>query len=693
MLILADPLAAAAAIHSSQQQQPMAGFKAEQPSHRKADASQQRLIQQAEQLQQQGNLEQAIALLANAQRLGPDALDLLANLYLSCQAWDQAIDICGRIERGFTADQRSQRIKQLLREGADAANSGHAQHAIALHCRLLALDPEHSLGLRNLAILLRRSGDLKAAQQFIQRYLNTKPNCPQGLNTYGTILTDLGQHDDAINAYQRAVQADPNNADAFSNLACEHHLKAQIDSAFVCSTRAIALAPQRELIWLDHLTHLRRACAFDRLEKLNWWRLLDRLTPELVSSAFLQVLVLAEQQADQARLLSCISRWGDSQAQAVQALPAPPALPSDPQEPLRIGFVSADFRDHSVARFIWPLFEHLDRSRFALFGYSTYRVQDSWRARFDQHATAMRDVAALSPQQLCRTIRADNIHILFDLTGFTKGSRTAAFAWRAAPVQISWLGFPGTSGLPQMDYLFLDRHLAPDDPSLIREQPLISPGTTVCFSQIDPVPITPVIPELVHGHLTLGTLNNSYKLTRATIARWSRVLQALPTAQFLFVRREFQSYYLRSNLIAEFERNGISGERIHFFNNRLAGRHYLDCYNELDFTLDTFPVTGGTTTTDALWMGVPVVGLEGPNVHQRVCSAILHHAGHPEWIARTDDEFVQIALDLAADQQRRTDLRQSLRSELQASLLCNTQQFAADFAAAMESLRPKKIAN
>ena len=610
-----------------------------------------------------------------------------AEILLEQQNWQQAISAFEQAERHHSGTQKQERIKTLLRQGADAANNGLPQQALALHCRLLALDPCHSLGLRNMAVLLRRQGDLQAAQHFIQRYLKTKPDCPHGLNTYGTILTDLGEHDTAIRVYQQAVEADPGHADAFSNLACEYHLKAQIDPAFASSTKAIGLAPQRELIWLDHLTHLRRACAFERLEQVDWWHLLQRLPPEQINSSFLQVLVLAEQANQQAQLLTCISRWGDSQAATAQPLQPPPGLPTDRQTPLRIGFVSADFRDHSVARFIWPLFEHLDRSCFELYGYSTYRVQDSWRARFDQHATAMRDVGALSPQELCRTIRADGIHILFDLTGFTKGSRTAAFAWRAAPVQISWLGFPGTSGLPQMDYLFLDQYLAPADPALIRERPLISTGTTVCFSQIDEVPITPVIPELVRGQLTLGTLNNSYKLTRATIARWSRVLQALPSAQFLFVRREFQSYILRTNLIAEFERNGIGAERIHFFNNRLAGRHYLDCYNELDFTLDTFPVTGGTTTTDALWMGVPVVGLEGPNVHQRVCSAILHHAGHPEWIATTEEEFVQIALDLAADQPRRIALRQSLRAELQASLLCNTEQFVADFAATMEALR------
>ena len=147
------------------------------------------------------------------------------------------------------------------------------------------------------------------------------------------------------------------------------------------------------------------------------------------------------------------------------------------------------------------------------------------------------DVGHLSPKDLSQIIQNVEIHILFDLTGFTKNSRTASLAWRSAPVQVSWLGFPGSSGLPTMDYLFLDRHLAPTDPTLIREKALISAGTTVCFSQIDEVPITPEIPERVRGHLTLGTLNNSYKITRSTVRRWARVLQKLPTAQFLLCDR------------------------------------------------------------------------------------------------------------------------------------------------------------
>jgi len=581
------------------------------------------------------------------------------------------------------------RIQQLFQAAASSAQANRNQESIALHCQLLGADPRHTSGLRNGAIVLRRLKATSTAERWMQRYLSLKPNCKHGLNTYGTVLTELGRHGEAIAAFQKVLKLDPDYADANSNLANEHHLLAQIDPAYYYSSRSVFLAPDRIDLLTDHLTQLRRVCSFHKLDQIDWWAVLERVPRESISSVFLQALVLAEQPEDQAKLLQLVNHWGDHQAAIAARQPGPAAVPLSlqPGQPLRIGFISADFRDHSVARFIWPLFEHLHRSRFELYAYSTYRMNDAWRQRFEQSANAIRDVGHCSPLELQRIIQADQIHVLFDLTGFTRGSRTGLLAWRSAPVQVSWLGYPGSSGLPQMDYLFLDRHLTPADPSLIREQALISPGTTVCFSEIPAIPITPIIPELKRGFLTLGTLNNSYKITRNTMQRWAAVLSALPTAQFLFVRREFESHHLRTNILEEFSRLGIDPQRIHFFNNRRANRHYLDCYNEIDVTLDTFPVTGGTTTTDALWMGVPVVALQGPNVHQRVCSAILHHAGHPEWIASNDEQFLEIALQLAADQPTRIRLRQTLRQELQASLLCNTRQFAADFAATMDSLR------
>lgn len=667
------------------------------PSQAESPSSPRAILQAVQGLVAQGRSRDALTALEqwceqqpSRKPLPKAILKALADLQISLDQFDDAIKSLTRLSRQ-SGKRSDKEIQTLFSAAATAAQQNRNRESIALHCELLALAPKHILGLRNGAIVLRRLNALSAAERWMQTYLELKPGCKHGLNTYGTVLSDLGRHPEAIAAFQQVLAEDPDYPDANSNLANEHHLLAQIDPAYFYSSRSVYLAPERLSLLVDHLTQLRRVCAFDKLEQINWWALFQHIPPETVSSVFLQALVLAEQPDEQRPLLALVKRWGDQQAGHAMQQPGPDPVRVPPRgsgEPLRIGFISADFRDHSVARFIWPLFEHLDRERFALYGYSTYHVHDAWRERFDQTAAAMRDVGHCSAVELRRVIQSDQIHILFDLTGFTKGSRTGLLAWRSSPVQVSWLGYPGSTGLPQMDYLFLDRYLAPAHPDLIREKALISRGTTVCFSGIPEVPITAMIPELKRGCLTLGTLNNSYKITRRTMQRWSRVLQALPEAQFLFVRREFESYHLRANVLAEFERNGVSADRIHFFNNRKANRHYLDCYNEIDFSLDTFPVTGGTTTTDALWMGVPVVAFEGDNVHQRVCSAILHHAGHPEWIARTDEDFVQIALDLAADQPLRIALRQSLRAQLKASRLCDTRQFVDDFAVCMESLRP-----
>ena len=617
-----------------------------------------------------------------------DHIHELAEQYVKQREWEKAINAFSSL-RPASKKELEYLIAQSLQEGVKAAEILDDKKALEWHCKLLGLDNYHATGLRNFALLLKRNGQYSDAYKYVMRGLELEPDCPDALNTLGTILADMGKHTEAINALTKSLKLNPNASNANNNLANQYHLNAQIDKAFIHSSRAIFYDSMRPALWIDHLTHLRRVCDFDRIEQVDWWEVLNAMPASWTSTSFLQVLTLGEREDQQRLLRTTIERWGDAQLQQADEHPIEkfekPALSTN--EPLRIGFISADFRDHSVARFIWPLFEHLDRNEFALYCYSTFDVKDDWRKGFESNSKCFRSVSSLSPQQLSEVIRSDGIHVLFELSGFTNGSRTGALAWRTAPVQVSWLGFPGTSGLKTIDYLFLDKYLTPSDPELIAEKPLLTRGTTVCFPEIAPIPITSIIPEKKRGFLTFGSLNNTYKMTRNTIQRWATILNEIPESQFLLVRREFESHLLRENILKEFERVGIYRGRIHFYNNRLDNRHYLDCYNEIDITLDTYPVTGGTTTTDALWMGVPVVALEGPNIHQRVCSAILRHAGHPEWIARNDDEFTQIALNLAHNQKLREDLRHSLRKEIKKSPLCDTKQFVKDFGDCMRAVR------
>lgn len=606
------------------------------------------------------------------------------------EMWEEAIYAFAKVQEHDKKKISSHEIKSLFYYAANEAIKNNLRESANLHCKLLGLDPKNSEATRNFALVLRRLRHNAAAETFIKKYILIKPNCANGYNTYATILIDRGDWSGGVKALKDALKIDPLHAEANSNLANRYHISAMLDQAFIYSSRALKSNPKSAAILLDHLTHLRRTCKLEDIEKINWLQLVKSMPQSIVDSSFLQLLVVAESTEQQIELCKTLKKWGKWQTDnsGNEQLDGWINEPIDKTDQIRIGLISADFRNHSVARFIWPLFEHLNPKEYQLFCFSTYQEDDEWRKKFQSHSAGFFDVEKLSPKQLSRKIRESRVHILFDLTGFTAGSRTAALATRAAGIQVSWLGFPGTTGLPTMDYLFLDKYLSPINRELISENVLMTNGTTVCFTGLMEVPITKSIPEEKRGYITLGTLNNSYKITRSTVSRWSRVMQKLPNAKFLFIRREFESYFLRENILQAFESNKISRNRIYFYNNRKDGRHYLDCYNELDITLDTFPVTGGTTTTDALWMGVPVVGLEGENIHQRVCSAILHHAGHPEWIARTDDEFVDIAINLANDRDLRINLRKSLREQIKNSKLCNSEQFANDFKEAINKLRP-----
>lgn len=617
-------------------------------------------------------------------------LQLMENLCCQLEDWTTLIRVLAPRARTSLPPGPTQQkaIALLLNQGIHLYQANQMEKLAVLYCQILAAQPNHPAALMNLGVCLRRLNDYQSAEQFLRRHLEIEPNSHLGWNAYGNVLTDLGRNQDAMLAFQKSIEINPSYCDAHSNLADQFHRRSDCDRAYLHSKRAIELNPERLENLVDHLTRLRRVCAFDELEARNWFDVVDSLPERYGAFALLQLLTLTDNAENQARLLSFQQRWGAAMAHEAAQQPLTPLSRCVREHgPLRIGFVSADFKDHSVARFILPLFEGLDRSKFSLYGYSTFFKEDPIRERFNATATGMREVGHLSHRQLADTVRSDEIDILFDLTGFTASSRTRAFSYRAAPVQISWLGYPGSTGIPQMDYLFLDQFLRPANDNLITEQVLSTKGSTICFGGLDPVPITPVLPQDLRESITFGTLNNPYKFTREQLALWARVMHGSPNSNLYFVRREYDSAILRDNLTREFANHGINAERLYFYNNRVAGRHYLDCYNEIDISLDTAPVTGGTTTTDALWMGVPVVALEGDNVHQRVCSAILKHAGLPQWVAKDPDQFVTIAIELAADRQGRRLWRQQLRQQVIQSRLCDSQRFVADFAACMESLR------
>jgi len=586
---------------------------------------------------------------------------------------------------------QAREINDLFKKAVRASRDGNLKEAALLHCRLLAMDPFHAEGLRNGSIVMRWLSAIGMANDWCKRYLEIRPDCPIGLNTYGTILNDIGDAKGALAAYEKSLKISPDRGEVNSNIAGIYHFYGDIDKAYIYSTKALQLLPDEKTILLDHLIFARRAFALQDIEGIDWFALISDMPTQSIRHIFLQTLVCCESIDDQLKQFSLQKHWSDG-------------LPRDQKGGdytvhsdfirkrlsrgfrIKIGFISGDFREHSVARFIWPLFKYLSRDKFQLYGYSTSLCSQSWSNHFDGYSEKLTDVSQLDASELCKIIRSDEIDVLFDLTGFTRGSRTGVLASRCAPFQVAWLGYPGSTGLAEMDYLFTDAYMAPEHKQLTTEKMLLTAGSSICIESLEEIPISPILPSDLRGYLTFGSLNNPYKFNRSMLKRWAQVVSKVEGSRVILVRKEYSSAILRKNITRFMSDHGIAPDRIFFYDNKLAGRHYLDCYNEIDISLDTYPVTGGTTTLDALWMGVPVVSLIGAALHQRVSSAILRRAGCADLVACNNDEFLNIALSLSQDTARREYLRFNLRQQIKDSDLCNTEGFCLEFGRTMLNL-------
>lgn len=282
-------------------------------------------------------------------------------------------------------------------------------------------------------------------------------------------------------------------------------------------------------------------------------------------------------------------------------------------------------------------------------------------------------------RETAELIRDDAIDILFELNGFTEGSRLPVMAFKPASVQIYWLGYSFTTGLAPMDYILLDGDIAPVQARTLVEKPLLMPHSWICYEPFEINKPWSEPPVLRNGYVTFGSLNAPYKFSRAGIANWAAVLQAVPESRFLFVHPEFKSATIAENIRQEFGREGVAPDRLDFVNNRLVELSHFTYYDEIDISLDTMPLTGGTSTTDALWMGVPVVTLVGPALHQRLSNGVLRTLDLRDLCTGSPDDFVATAVALAKDTDRLTVLRRELRARMQASPLCQAGDFARSF--------------
>jgi predicted O-linked N-acetylglucosamine transferase (SPINDLY family) len=571
---------------------------------------------------------------------------------------------------------------------AGSLNERHRQdEAHAVIDKALAANPDAQRLYEARAILYRRAGQHPKAVEYLQGLLPRFGDAAWLHHQLGATLTDIDREKANLHL-RRAVELAPDKTE-YSIALIESLERTRTGDEGANIAEAYALL--RQLMARDTLTTpaqlkiasevMIRVCAFDELDALGTFRDLGRLWAESGRhTALLKQLARVRNHEDRLELVEQHRIWGRQvEAHAAEhPIKRPPPRPRS--DKIRLGFMSSDLRGHPVAYFALPLFDHIDRERFEVYCYSYYTgaEEDGVQKHIASQVEAFRWRPDISSRDAAQMIADDQLDMLIELGGTTHMNKLDVMAWRPAPKQASWLGYPHSAGLSTIDYFVCDPYSTPTQPDLLVEQPLTMPHSWLALGRMfsDKQVASSEIPQDRNGFITYGTANNPHKYSREVVRTWAKIVAATPGSKFAFIRPEGGTAPFRENLTAEFAAENVSADRLVF--HTVRGAH-LPFYNEVDITLDPFPLTGGTTTCEALWMGVPVVSLRGEAFFERLSYSILSNAGASELCATDLDGYQRIALDLAANSEKRRDLKLNLRDRIKASALGQGQAFARDF--------------
>lgn len=575
-------------------------------------------------------------------------------------------------------------LNSILRQALTLHQTGCLPQAEALYRQILQEDPHHITALHYLGILAYEAGKWEIAVELMRRVVFLKPDFPEAHYNLGNALDDSGKPDEAAASYVRAITLKPDYVEAHYNLGLLLQGHGKPDEAADSYRRALALKPDyveahnnlgitlKDLGQLDEaIACFRRALVLrsDYLEAhSNLLFCLDYLPGQ---SAFLYL--------EEARL------YGSKAAAKAGDRRFSDWICSSTPERLRVGMVSDDLRNHPVGYFLENLVTNIDPKQIELIAYPIRNYSDELTNRIRSRFIAWKPLQGMEDAAASSLIHDDGVHILIDLSGHTSHNRLPVFAWKPAPVQASWLGYFASTGLAEMDYLLADPVSVPEScREQFTEKVWYLPETRLCFSpplsekELAPSPL----PALRNGCLTFGCFQNLAKLNDQLLAVWGKIFQLMPQAKLRLQAPLFSSSRIREQLQQRLTRCGIAPERVTF--EKLVPRlDYLAAHAHIDIILDTFPFPGGTTTCEALWMGVPTVTLAGKTLLSRQGASLLSCAGLHDWIAKDLDDYIATAAAHAADLEKLAHLRAGLRRQVLASPLFDGPRFARNFETAL----------
>ena len=597
----------------------------------------------------------------------------------------------GKFGEAVAACRQAIGIKPDLAEAhSNLGNALFGQHklekAVAAYRQAISIKPDFAEAHSNLGNALSGQGNLDEAIAACRRAIGIKPDFAKAYSNLGNAL--FGQHklEEAVAAYRRAIGIKPDLAEAHSNLGGGLAAQGKLDEAVAAYRRAIGIRPD---LAEAHSNLGNALFGQHKLEEaVAAYRQAIGIRPDFAGAHSNLLLCLNyDDKLTNDHLFAAHREWDERYGERAPTFTTYDN-DRDATRRLRIGYLSPDFRQHSVAYFVEPLLRGHDRQKVEVFCYAEVTWPDSVTTRLQGLADHWLVTVGLSDQRLAERIRTDGIDILVDVAGHTAGNRLLVFARKPAPVQVTWLGYPNTTGLKALDYRLVD---AVTDPA--GEADVWASETLVrledgflCYGGLRDGPEPTPPPCLKTGTVTFGSFNNPAKISTVTFDAWAKLLSWLPQARLILKGISFADAATRALFLARLGEGGVAADRIELVTWLPGATEHLALYHRVDIALDPFPFNGTTTTCEALWMGVPVITLKGHRHAGRVGASLLTKIGLTDLIANSIEDYVEIAVALAGNSGRLDDLRRALRPRMATSPMCDEGAFACKVEAAFRSM-------
>ncbi len=564
-----------------------------------------------------------------------------------------------------------------------AALRGLGQNLPALRplARAIELDGGDALARHELGLALSAAGRYGEAEASLLAAHQIEPGNANVLHSLGLLAMDTHRIAEAETRLREALKLAPKAAGLHNSLGALFERIGRLAEANACFRAALQIAPDFPNAVNNLAMNLLRIGEFDEAEQL-FRRLLDDRPDFLVAHSNLLLALSYSARHSVQDGLTQARRYGELvAARAPRPFTAWAAQRSSGK--LRVGVVSGDIEEHPVGFFLEGLLSQLDPRRLELLAYPTQSSADELTARLRPRFAEWRPLVGLNDEAAARLIHSDGVDVLIDLSGHTAHNRLPVFAFKPAPVQVTWLGYFATTGVAAIDYLLADAvSVPPEHQDHFTEKIWYLPDTRLCFTPPRDAPDVTPLPALANGFVTFGSFQHLAKLNDDVLALWGQVMAALPRSRLRVQSKRLVDAGVRELLLKRLQQAGVAAERV-TLHGPVLRREFQAAHAEVDLVLDSFPFPGGTTTCEALWMGVPTLTLAGDRLISRQGASLLTAAGLPSWIAHTPVQFVDKAVAFASDIPALATLRARLRAQVLDSPLFDAARFARHFETAL----------